>query len=130
MSGPISGMHRPLRILCAEDNTMLGEVMLSLFATAGYWVEYFEDGQRAWERMANDAADFDVVVTDHEMPRMNGLELARRLREAHFRGKIVVHSSAVGSGELTEYRALGVSDIIQKGARPEVLLAHLPANVV
>ena len=109
---------------------MLGEVMLSLFAKAGHWVEYFEDGQRAWERMANDAADFDLVVTDHEMPRMNGLELVRRLREAHFRGKIVVHSSAVGSGEITEYRALGVFDIIQKGARPEVLLAHLPSNVV
>lgn len=109
---------------------MLGEVMLSLFAKAGHWVEYFEDGQRAWERLANDVTDFDVVVTDHEMPRMNGLELVRRLHNADFRGKIVVHSSAVGSGEITEYRALGVSDIVQKGARPEVLLAHLPSILV
>jgi CheY-like chemotaxis protein len=130
MSGHFSGMHRPLRILCAEDNEMLGEVMLSVFAKAGHWVEHAGDGQLAWQRLANDLTDFDVVVTDHEMPRMNGLELVRRLREADFRGKIVVHSSAVGSNEIAQYRALGVGDIVQKGTRPEVLLAHLPSIAV
>lgn len=118
-------MHQPLRILCAEDNEMLGEVMLSVFASAGHWVEHVEDGQRAWERLAGGISDFDVVITDHEMPRMNGLTLVQQLRQADFRGRIIVHSSAVGPEEAARYHALGITKIVQKGSRPDALLAHL-----
>src|SRR5581483_4752540 len=86
---------RPLHVLCADDNVILGEIMLCLLARAGHWVEQVEDGAKAWERLSSDIEAFDVLVTDHQMPGLTGLELVERLRAAKFTGRIVVHSSGV-----------------------------------
>jgi CheY-like chemotaxis protein len=114
--------NRPLRILCADDNTVLGEIMLCLFAQQGHWVEHVNDGLHAWSRLSQNLASFDVVVTDHQMPRMTGLGLAELLRQANYRGKIVVHSSSLTSDQIERYRAFGATAFIMKAARAEALL--------
>lgn len=120
-------MNRPLRILCADDNAMLGDMMLCLFSQAGHWVEHAENGLDAWERISADLSNFDVVLTDHQMPGLTGLELVELLRESKFRGRIVVHTSALTAAELERYRALGVAEIVIKSARAEQLLMAVAA---
>ena len=73
---------RPLHILCADDNVILGEIMLCLLAREGHWVEQVGDGAKAWDRLSADIDSFDVLVTDHQMPGLTGLELVERLRSA------------------------------------------------
>jgi CheY-like chemotaxis protein len=119
---------RPLRILCADDNVMLGDVMLCLLAKAGHWVEHVNDGLRAWDRISQDLANFDVVVTDHQMPGLTGLELVELLRDANYSGRIVVHSSFLKHEQVEAYRRLGVASVVQKAARPETLLTAVEAS--
>lgn len=120
---PLTG--RPLRVLCADDNAMLGDVMLCLLARAGYWVEHVEDGLKAWDRIAPDVRNFDVVVTDHQMPTLNGLELVELLRQASFPGRIVVYSSSLTPSLLDRYRAFGVTSFVTKASRSDELLGAI-----
>lgn len=91
----------------------------------GHYVEHVTDGQQAWDRVQADPVFFDLVITDHQMPRLTGLELVTRLRRAKYRGKIIVHSSSVGAKEEQAYRALGVETFLQKPANLQQLLAAL-----
>ena len=116
------GGERPLRILCADDNALLGELMLRLFANEGYWVEQVEDGAKAWARLSSGVDHFDVIVTDHHMPGLTGLQLVDRLHAAGFRGRIVVHSSGLTAPLAAGYRALGVSHFVAKAATADALL--------
>jgi two-component system chemotaxis sensor kinase CheA len=50
----------------------------SLLEAEGYRVEVAVDGLDAWTRLKSD--DFDLVLSDVDMPRMNGLELTARIR--------------------------------------------------
>lgn len=106
--------RKPLKILCADDNVMLGEAVAWLFAKAGHHAEYVRDGLLAWDRLSGDLAYFDVVVTDHEMPGLNGLELVDLLRQAGYRGRIVVHSAMVSPKLEQSYHAFRVDAILSK----------------
>ncbi len=67
------------RVLVAEDNAGLAHVMSFNLRALGLEVAVAVNGQIAWE-MAQ-AQTFDLIVTDHEMPRLTGIELCTRLRQ-------------------------------------------------
>jgi two-component system OmpR family response regulator len=105
---------KSLRILCADDNTVLGDVMTRFFTTAGHTVEHVAGGLEAWDRLSGDIGHFDVLVTDNEMPGLNGLELVELLRQTDYRGRIIVHSGSLSPKAVAAYRALGVDSIVAK----------------
>ena len=63
--------------LVAEDNAALARVIAFALRKAGFEVRTARDGAEAWE--AAQLETFDLVVTDLQMPEMNGLELSSRL---------------------------------------------------
>src|SRR4051812_16322081 len=133
MSAPPPIPHtkvRPLRILCVEDQEILGDVMLCLLAQAGHWVEHVSDGIDAWDKISQDLANFDVVITGHLMPRLNGLELVELLHEAIFAGRIILYTAGVSAEVADRYRALGVSTMIVKSSRAEDLLSAVNPSKV
>lgn len=67
------------RVLVAEDNLALAHVLQFNLERNGFDVTVALDGGEAWEIAQRER--FDVVITDHEMPRMTGIELCTRLRE-------------------------------------------------
>lgn len=69
------------RILVVDDDADFVEMYHSLLSQHGYQVTTFTRGADALECFRNNAAMFDVVITDHIMPGMSGLELAKRLLE-------------------------------------------------
>ncbi len=69
-----------MRILVAEDERITRVALKRQLEQWGHTVTATEDGEQAWERFLE--ADFDIVVTDWEMPRLSGLELVRRIRES------------------------------------------------
>lgn len=69
------------RILVVDDDADFGEMYKALLAQHGYQVTAFTRGTDALEYFEKDPAAFDVVVTDHIMPGMSGLELAKKLLE-------------------------------------------------
>lgn len=87
----------------------------------GHTIECVEDGSIAWKRIAANPSEFDVVMTDHHMPNMNGLELVRRLRTVPFRGKIVVFSSELSPEVNAAYVDLAVDKLLHKPVLPSEL---------
>ena len=73
----------------------------------GYTFDCVSDGQQALERVTASPASFDIVITDHHMPHLNGLTLVERLRQTTFFGKILVFSSVLTSQHRVLYQELG-----------------------
>jgi len=111
---------KPLRILYADDVPELRNLLQVMFERDGHLIECHPDGQSALTRMAGNS-DFDLVITDHHMPRMNGLEFVAQLRELPFRGKIMVFSSELSPLVADKYLRLGVDRILYKPVYPSAL---------
>jgi CheY-like chemotaxis protein len=111
-----------LKILCAEDNEQICELLKKALSDAGHEVECVFDGQAAWDRLSADLSAFDILVTDHQMPHLSGLGLVQKLRETVFAGRIIVESGNLTSELEAAFRALRVDRIVQKAAHPEFII--------
>lgn len=109
---------RPLHILYAEDLKQLRDFMGIMLGREGHLVETADDGASALERLGPGGSEFDLLITDHHMPRLNGLELVRAVRNLPFSGKIIVFSSELNDSVHEEYRQLGVDLILPKPIFP------------
>jgi len=109
---------RPLHILYADDLRQLREFMGIMLGREGHSIETADDGAQALERLAPDCNSFDLVITDHHMPRLNGLDLVREIRRLPFAGKIIVFSSEINEAVHDQYRTLGVDLILPKPIFP------------
>jgi PAS domain S-box-containing protein len=69
----------PLRILLAEDDPMVSEVIRNLLDQRGWQIETAATGSEALTKWRNKR--FDLILMDLHMPEMNGLEAARKIRE-------------------------------------------------
>jgi len=112
--------RRFLRILYADDLRELREVARISLSREGHGIECVADGSLALARVIADPG-FDLVITDHHMPAMNGLELVTRLREQDFAGKILVFSSELSAAVAADYTRLKVDHILYKPVYPSVL---------
>lgn len=112
----------PLRILCADDDPTARRVVEMALVSRGHTVLGAADGRTAWVELAARPDFYDIVITDHDMPHLTGLDLAGRLRRAGFAGRIVVISGSVDARLAAEYRALRVDSVLTKPVALEELL--------
>lgn len=112
---------RPLRILYADDMLELRVLLQDALALEGHSIETAGDGTQALERLKQDHSGFDLVITDHHMPGITGLELVRQARELPYPGKIVVFSSGLSEPVQDEYRKFSVDAILTKPVFPAML---------
>jgi two-component system chemotaxis sensor kinase CheA len=68
-----------LRILIADDSITTRTLEKHILETAGFEVHVAIDGLEAWSKISE--IDFDLLIADVEMPNMDGLELAQRVKE-------------------------------------------------
>lgn len=112
--------QKQLRVLYADDVRELREIVRITLTREGHYIECVADGQLALQRVMTELA-FDLVITDHHMPNLSGLELVGRLRALSFRGKILVFSSELNPAVADDYRQLGVDRILDKPIFPAAL---------
>lgn len=67
------------RVLVADDSISVRELVRQLLKSQGYEVETAVDGLDAWNKLRDATAD--LVVTDVDMPRMDGIELVRSIKQ-------------------------------------------------
>jgi two-component system cell cycle sensor histidine kinase/response regulator CckA len=72
-----------VRVLVVDDEDLVRDVAVRMLHRLGYDVEAVEDGIRAIERLDRDDHGFTVVLLDGNMPRLNGIETARRVHARH-----------------------------------------------
>lgn len=112
---------RSARILYAEDMAELRDLMELVLRPEGHQLETSRDGLAALERLREQPGAFDLVITDHHMPRMNGLDLVRAIRSLPYTGRIVVFSSELSLAVNAEYLRHGVERVLEKPVRPAEL---------
>jgi two-component system chemotaxis response regulator CheY len=81
------------KILVVEDELLLRQLALVTLVRAGYDVDTAEDGQAAWEAMQEQ--NYDLVITDNNMPRLSGLKLVQKLRAEHFSIPVIMATGTV-----------------------------------
>src|SRR5438309_7473196 len=107
-------MKYSLRILTVEDEPAVTQLLALVLGGPAAKVTSAADGWEALIKIGAAAEPFDVVITDHRMPRVSGLELVRRLRERKFPGKILVLSAHLTEENIRAYEELKVDMMISK----------------
>jgi two-component system alkaline phosphatase synthesis response regulator PhoP len=69
----------PIKILIADDEDVVLEIMARKIASQNYEVITAKDGQEAWDKIVSDVPD--VIILDLNMPKMSGWALLSRLRQ-------------------------------------------------
>lgn len=72
---PVDARPANARVLVAEDDPYLRQLLIQVIAGAGFEVQAAADGHEALELARSTAAPFDALITDLRMPNMNGCEL-------------------------------------------------------
>ncbi len=80
-----SAPTRRLRVLLAEDNPVNQELALRRLEKIGHQVDLAEDGGRAWKLLT--AKRYDIALLDVQMPVLDGIRLAKRIREMEAGGR-------------------------------------------
>jgi CheY-like chemotaxis protein len=112
----------PLRILIAEDDLLLNNVLCLVLDEYGYSVKSVSNGQSAFDLVRDDLDGFDLIITDHAMPGLNGLGLVRCLRTISYPGKIIVLASPPDPEDQKAYRELLVDRLLFKPVETRLLI--------
>ena len=115
-------------LLLAEDNEINQQIAVELLEGAGASVVVANDGREAIEKFsASPPGTFDIVLTDLQMPEMDGYEVVRRVRADAVRGKVPV--IAMTAHAMAEERdrciAAGMNDHITKPIDPDAMFSTL-----
>jgi signal transduction histidine kinase len=97
-----------LHVLVCEDNPVNQKVLVAMLARLGHKSTVANDGLAAWEILQDQK--FDLLLTDIEMPRLNGLELAYRVRAREAEGhgtRLPILGATAHVGEEEQHRLLG-----------------------
>lgn len=85
------------RILVVDDDAAMRDFLGRMLRHVQYHVSCAEDGEAAWDALRADR--FDVLITDHEMPRLTGLDLLRRVRAAPLEVPVILISGRIPGGD-------------------------------
>jgi CheY-like chemotaxis protein len=122
---PDLASRHPLRILLTEDNPVNQKLALRLLERMGYRASVANNGLEAIAAL--EAATYDAVLMDVEMPELDGLEATRRIR-ARWPGRsphIVAMTANAMAGDREACLAAGMDDYVSKPIRDHELMAAL-----
>lgn len=114
-----------MRILIAEDETRMAEQLRLGLEREGYSVLLAADGERALELARN--GEHDLMILDWMLPGLEGVEVARRLRQARVGTRILMLTARDATPDVVHGLDCGVDDYLSKPFAFEVLLARLRA---
>jgi len=110
------------RVLTVDDSKTMRDMVAFTLKNAGYQVIEADDGANALSTLGNDRVD--LVITDINMPNMDGITLVKKLRESpnHRSTPILILTTEADDQKKSEGRAAGATGWIVKPFEPEKLL--------
>ena len=116
-------------ILVAEDSVATRRMLDKILTSVGYQVIVCRDGQEALEQVQQYRGRIDLILSDVEMPRLNGFELLERVRNlpAFKNTPIVMATSRTGERHRQQAKRLGATEYLGKPVQPQQLINTVAA---
>lgn len=112
-----------MRLLIAEDEPDLAEVLCAFFEKNRFSVDTVNDGFSAYEYASS--GEYDAIVLDVMMPKMNGVDVLRRLREEGIKTPVMMLTAkAQKDDRITGFNA-GADDYLPKPFEPDELICRV-----
>jgi two-component system chemotaxis response regulator CheY len=119
-----------LKLLVVDDSSTMRRIIKNTLSRLGYTeILEAEDGAQAWEIMSDESSGVGILITDWNMPEMNGLELVKKVRgEQRYKDvPIIMVTTEGGKAEVITALKAGVNNYIVKPFTPQVLKEKLEA---
>ncbi|MCB5191824.1 response regulator [Methylobacillus arboreus] len=119
------GEGRPIRILLVEDNQSSAELLAQLLTLEGYAVDLALEGQAGLTKATNAKNDYDLILSDIDMPGMDGFQLATQLRlhDNTVTIPIIAVTGIANENNLEKILAAGFSAVVPKPLTLEAINA-------
>lgn len=114
-----------MRVLVVEDEPRIARRLISVLQEAGYAVDHVGNGEDAWFR--GDTEDYDAVILDLGLPRMDGLTVLNKWREAGRDVPVLILTARGAWAERVAGIDAGADDYLAKPFVMEELLARVRA---
>lgn len=114
-----------MRLLLVEDDRMIGEAALDLLRAEHYAVDWVRDGELADTALRTE--DYDLVLLDLGLPRLDGLEVLRRLRARRSLTPVLITTARDAVSERVAGLDAGADDYVLKPFALDELLARIRA---
>lgn len=114
-----------MHILTVEDEPAMAELLQSALSEEGHIVTLAGDGQHALQLAR--ASRFDLIVLDLMLPRVDGFEVARQLRQARIRTPVLVLTARDSPADIVRALDGGADDYLTKPFSLDVFLARVRA---
>lgn len=118
-------MAMTTHILIAEDDINLSTVLADYLQSKGYVSETVNNGQEAWEMLSK--KHFDILLTDINMPKMNGWQLLKNLRNSNNSIPVIVISVKSDREDIIKGYQLGCDDYMTKPYSMDILICKIEA---
>lgn len=112
-------------ILLVEDDLNLSTVLADYLQSKEYQVTTAANGQEAWELLSN--KHFDIMLTDISMPKKNGWQLMKSVRESGMLIPIIVLSAKTDREDIIRGYQLGCDDYLTKPFSMDILICKIEA---
>lgn len=121
---PVNGTS--YRCMLVDDTRTIRMILKQMLQSLGFEViAEAEDGEEALQVLETLSPKPDIIFTDIEMPKMNGLDLARQIKYKGFQAKIIVVSSVADEHKVKESIIIGVDGYIIKPFERDTVLEKL-----
>jgi len=111
-----------IHILLAEDNPVNAKLAQHMLAKAGYRLTLAKDGQETIDIFDADPGQFDLILMDIQMPKIDGFQATRIIREKGFKDiPIVAMTAHAMQGDRERCLKAGLDDYISKPIKREVV---------
>jgi two-component system, chemotaxis family, sensor histidine kinase and response regulator WspE len=128
--GEVGSQRTTRRVLVVDDSLTVRELERKLLSQAGYEVEIAVDGVDGWNAVRS--GEFDLVVTDIDMPRMDGIELVRMIKHDPMLSRMPVMIVSYKDREEDRQRGLeaGADYYLTKGSFHDDTLQQAVADLI
>ncbi|MCP5106482.1 MAG: response regulator [bacterium] len=107
-----------MKILVVDDEKVILTVMCRYLEKQGHTVEAAEDGEKGWETFNRSPGEFDVIITDLNMPVMDGLQMLKLIRET---GYDIPAVAVTGYVEMIDNQLISELKIVELFTKPFLL---------
>ena len=115
------------KILLVDDLDAIRNIVSARLRIKGFEITKANDGQEALEYLQNKSDDFDLILSDYDMPKMNGLELLEKVRsDASLKDKpFIMLTSRTEPEKMKAAKELGLSAWVKKPFKVDSFMSQI-----